>query len=166
MSLSDDIWAALKKKEKKEKKTTVNTTKAGNKTTTKTPVKSSGTTKKSSSGNLSDDIWSALDDIAPVKSTPVSSNITSRLTSDIAPTKAKDDKWYDGWFQKGALEDGYDFGDITKVILGTTADIGQDLTQGAIGIVEKGIDFLTVNAGNITKAMYYQNGGGFNMGQA
>ena len=40
------------------------------------------------------------------------------------------------WFNKGALDDGYDFGDITKTILGTGADLYQDFTTGLKKIPE------------------------------
>ena len=40
------------------------------------------------------------------------------------------------WFQPGVFEDGYQFGDITKAISGSGADIGQDLTSGVLGIGE------------------------------
>ena len=164
MSLNSDFWAALKKKEKEEKSSVNTTTKATTKTTAKTTTKTTSQKSTKSTGNLSADFWSALDnDIAPVVNNPVRSSITNRMTvSDIAPVNEKQ-KWYQGWFQKGALEDGYDFGDITKTILGTTADVGQDLLQGGLGIIEGGIDFLAANAGNFAKAQYYQNGGGLNV---
>jgi hypothetical protein len=54
---------------------------------------------------------------------------------DIAPVKEKRT-----WFQKGAFSDGYDFGDISKTILGTAQDVRENLYTGALGIVEKTID--------------------------
>jgi hypothetical protein len=44
------------------------------------------------------------------------------------------------WFQGGSFEDGYQFGDVTKAILGTTADIASDLVGGAAELVEGTID--------------------------
>lgn len=44
------------------------------------------------------------------------------------------------WFEKGAFEDGYQVGDITKTILGTVKDARTDATAGALGIIESGID--------------------------
>lgn len=47
-----------------------------------------------------------------------------------------------GWFQKGAFEDGYQYGDASKAILGTGQDIKQNAVTGAVGIGEKALDFL------------------------
>lgn len=68
------------------------------------------------------------DDIAPVKST----------------TKKTDER---KWFEKGAFEDGYQFGDITKTILGTVTDTAENLGTGIIGMGEKIADAgLTLGA--------------------
>lgn len=57
---------------------------------------------------------------------------------DIAPVKGGLD-----FFQKGAFEDGYQIGDVTKAILGTTADIGAGVVKGAAklagGIADAGM---------------------------
>lgn len=57
---------------------------------------------------------------------------------DIGPVKKR--KWYDGYFQKGLLEDGWQFGDLTRSLVGTMADLSTDATAGAMGIVENTID--------------------------
>ena len=44
------------------------------------------------------------------------------------------------WFQKGAFEDGYQFGDILKTIRATSRDVSTNLFAGATGIAEKAID--------------------------
>ncbi len=36
------------------------------------------------------------------------------------------------WFQSGAFSDGYQFGDVTKTILGTAGDIGSNITKGVL----------------------------------
>ena len=59
--------------------------------------------------------------------------LATKSDEDLAPVKRT-------WFKKGAFEDGYDFGDITKTILGTTTDLTQDLGAGILGIGEKTID--------------------------
>ena len=46
------------------------------------------------------------------------------------------------WFQKGAFSDGYQFGDLTKTILGTGRDAKEDAVAGAVGVGEKALDFL------------------------
>ena len=40
------------------------------------------------------------------------------------------------WFQKGAFEDGYQFGDVTKSILGSVRDVRENLATGVLGIGE------------------------------
>jgi hypothetical protein len=164
MSLYSEYMALRKKRleeESKEIKSANNkATSTASKKTGSTGNKAKTTTKASGSALLDDYLGLREDRI--FKNTdfaPVVERVKSRMTTDIAPVKKKEN----GWFQKGAFEDGYDFGDVTRVILGTTADVGQDLIQGAVGIGEKAIDFFAVNAGNISKGMYYQNGGGYNV---
>lgn len=63
------------------------------------------------------------DDIAPVK-------------KDIAPTKKR------SWFDKGLFDDGYDFGDVSKTILGTVADVPLAVDRG-VGRLAEGVgDFI------------------------
>lgn len=60
-------------------------------------------------------------------------------TDDIAPVKTTTTKKEDDdrtWFSAGDLEDGYDFGDITKSILGTVGDIGVGAVKGVVKIGE------------------------------
>ncbi len=44
------------------------------------------------------------------------------------------------WFQSGYFEDGYDFGDVTKTILDTSVDVGENLVTGIIELPEQIID--------------------------
>lgn len=84
----------------------------------------------------------------------------------VAPVKEEeeeDEKWYEGWFQKGAFDDGYQFGDITKSILGSTTDIREDIGAGLIGMGEKALDALAWMGNAYSKGQYYQNGGGYNI---
>ena len=52
----------------------------------------------------------------------------------------KDDTEDRTWLQKGAFSDGYQFGDVSKTILGTAKDIRENLYTGVIGAAETGID--------------------------
>ncbi len=63
-------------------------------------------------------------------------NDNGGVTMVQAPT-AKDER---KWFQKGAFEDGYDFGDLTKTIVGTSRDITENLYAGILGIGESVVD--------------------------
>lgn len=53
---------------------------------------------------------------------------------DIAPVK-EDDSRLD-FFQKGAFDDGYQFGDVSKSILGTLGDAGLGIVKGFGGVAE------------------------------
>ncbi|MBQ9913048.1 MAG: hypothetical protein IJO73_02345 [Clostridia bacterium] len=48
------------------------------------------------------------------------------------------------WFKKGAFSDGYQFGDVTKTLLGTAADVGENIGTGIIGMGERAVDALTM----------------------
>lgn len=50
---------------------------------------------------------------------------------------AKDSSWYKRILQKPKVfEDGYNFGDVTKTVLGTTSDIGLGFAKGIAGVGE------------------------------
>lgn len=68
-----------------------------------------------------------------------------------------------GWFRKGLLEDGYDFGDVTKTILGTAADALEDLGAGIAEMPEKIIDAGATLAPYYRKAQLYQQAYGGNL---
>jgi len=75
-----------------------------------------------SRAKLGEDVFKD-DDIAPI-----------RTDSKEETTKKR------SWFEKGAFEDGYDFGDVTKTILGTNDDIGTNLLAGILGMGERVVD--------------------------
>ena len=137
MSLTSDYWKAKKKLEEEAK------------STAKTGGTSSGAnvTVSASTDSLTSDYLNAKKKLEE-EIAPISSRVTNRLTiSDIAPyvgliQKEEDEKqkWYQGWFQNGALEDGLSLENISKTILGTITDVGQDLATGIVGIGEKAVD--------------------------
>lgn len=54
---------------------------------------------------------------------------------DIAPVKEQEERT---WFKSSSyFDDGWDFGDVAKTILGSAGDVGQDLLTGVVGIGEK-----------------------------
>lgn len=75
---------------------------------------------------------------------------------DIAPvreveqTRDKEDKRT--WFQKGAFEDGYQFGDVTKTVLGSSQDLRENVAAGILGIGEKVVDAGAMALGVMSKA--------------
>jgi hypothetical protein len=73
-----------------------------------------------------------------------------RVRSTSSNTSKKNERT---WVNKGALDDGYDFGDITKSILGTGQDLVENLHTGVIGIGEKAIDAGAYAIGGIGGAL-------------
>ena len=70
------------------------------------------------------------------------------------------------WFQKGAFEDGYQFGNVLKTIVGTSADLKENLWTGIVGIGEKAVDSLVTIAPYMAEAQFNQNGGYYNPSNA
>lgn len=79
----------------------------------------------------------------------------SKEEEDIAPVKdtEKDtgDKDERRWFEKGAFEDGYQFGDVAKTIWGSSMDLGESVTAGILGIGEAVVDAGAYVAGGAAK---------------
>ena len=73
------------------------------------------------------------------------------LSPTIAPTKEDDTKDLFGmdFFQKGSFEDGYQFGDVTKAILGTAGDVGTNIIKGVAGVGEGIGDFIGYGAAGL-----------------
>lgn len=61
----------------------------------------------------------------------------------------KPKKKKDTWFDTGAFDDGYDFGDITKTILGTGTNVAQSFTKGVLGIGETALDLGTYGVSGV-----------------
>lgn len=80
------------------------------------------------------------DELAP------SSSFNMNFSSvDIAPTPtvSKEDEDEDEdrtWFDSGAFSDGYQFGDVTKTVLGTVGDVAVNVATGILGMGEKVVD--------------------------
>lgn len=70
--------------------------------------------------------------------------------NDIAPVRTDIKR---SWFKSGLFEDGYDFGDITKTILGTNKDFADDFFSGVAGIGEGVVDTAAYAAGGIAKKL-------------
>ena len=70
--------------------------------------------------------------------------------NDIAPVRTDVKR---SWFKSGLFEDGYDFGDITKTILGTNKDFADDFFSGVAGIGEGVVDTAAYAAGGIAKKL-------------
>ena len=69
-----------------------------------------------------------------------------------------------GWLKSSELfDDGWQFGDVTKTILGTAQDATTNALTGAIDIGEKAVDALAYVAPYIAQGQYYSNGGSFSI---
>lgn len=79
---------------------------------------------------------------------------TTTKKEDIAPVK-KEKK--NSWFNSGAFSDGYDFGDITKTILGTNKDVSENLSAGVARIAEGVIDLAPMAIGGVANMMGKDN---------
>lgn len=98
-------------------------------------------------------------------------NVPIYRQDDIAPVtttkkKKKDEEEDDRkWFQKGAFEDGYQFGDVMKTILGTASDVAENVGAGVLGMGEKALDAIAYVSPLLAKGQYYQNGGAYHDAQ-
>jgi hypothetical protein len=102
------------------------------------------------------------DDIAPVLQNAVK-KATEKSIATVKKTVGTVSDDERTWFQKGAFEDGYQFGDITKTILGSSQDLFDNALTGVLDIGEKAVDALATIAPYIAQGMYYSNGGGYNI---
>ena len=97
-------------------------------------------------------------ELAPVKQIDIS--------NEIAPVKSEEEKdWWETIVEKPkALDDGYDFGDITKTVLGTTADatlntaegifrVGEGIAKLSAGLVAEGIDLFNGGESEYTQGI-------------
>ena len=66
-------------------------------------------------------------------------------SDEIAPVKEEKRSW----FQKGAFEDGYQFGDLTKTIVGTVHDINENINEAIFDATENLIDTTAYGVGAI-----------------
>ncbi len=106
-------------------------------------------------GNLADDYFRAKQKLEKDKEEQQRIAEVERVKSeifngDIAPVKDDSEKWYDGFLQLGdALKDGYQFGDVTKTLLGTDRDILVNIPAGVVGWGENIVDAGATAIGNV-----------------
>ena len=91
---------------------------------------------------------------------PVSKKLTSSYKKKKKEEESKKER---KWFDKGLFDDGYDFGDVSRTILGTTTDVLENLGSGIIGMGEKAVDAMAYIAPYVENGQFYQNGGGYNL---
>lgn len=70
----------------------------------------------------------------------------------------------EGWFQESNLfDDGYQFGDVTKTVLGSATDLVENIGAGIMGMGEAALDALVTLSPYFAQGQYYANGGGYNL---
>lgn len=128
MSFTDDFLKGLDKRG-----VSINAPTQSNSTTTKKKKKKDTI---STSGDFTSDFFNGLQ----------KRNVQS-LSEDFAPirtvtTTKKKDEDERKWFNSGLFEDGYDFGDISKTILGSGTDFAENIGTSIMGMGEKAWDGL------------------------
>jgi hypothetical protein len=73
--------------------------------------------------------------------------------SGFAPIRSLNEEEERSWFKKGFFEDGYDFGDLTKTVVGSSADLYKNVVKGALNIGESVIDAGAYVAGGAGKLL-------------
>ena len=92
---------------------------------------------------------------------PIGKDKEERKAEDIAPVKTEEKER--SWFQKGEFEDGYQFGDLTKTILGSGNDLTKNVGAGIIGMGEKAVDALMYLAPSAYQSSMVQAGQSFDI---
>ena len=155
MSLTDEYYAAKKKrKEASQNKSSSTSSKPVDSLTS--GYYEAKTKRQTQSLHRNSRIIPTVD-IAPTMPNRLTIEEAMKLSAaakddDIAPVK--DER---KWFQKGQFEDGYQFGDITKTILGTGGDTGLNLLTGIVDMGEKAVDALAWLAPAASQSMQAQN---------
>jgi hypothetical protein len=154
MSSFDEKLEEELEKLKKKKKQTVTPSKPFGNSLSYLPGYASTTQKITSELSAFDD------DIAPLITSGLKKEILAPIRSKQEEETEKDRKW----FQKSSLfDDGWDFGDLTKTILGSREDLYKNIGAGLIGIGEKIFDTATTIAPYITQGMMNQSGMSYNI---
>ena len=63
--------------------------------------------------------------------------------------KEKKEKEQKAWFTGGAFSDGYQFGDVTKTVLGTVNDVNENVTQAVADATENLVDTAAYGIGQV-----------------
>lgn len=106
--------------------------------------------KPASSTRPAPDYWQ-------IKMNKLEAKKKKKKEEDIAPVANvnKDEGNKRKWFNTSVFDDGYQFGDVSKAILGTLTDVGEDLTTGVVGMGEQVVDALAGIAPAAMRAQYY-----------
>lgn len=87
--------------------------------------------------------WEEVDEVTIDKKADKKETLKPSDYDDIAPVKRT-------WFSKGAFNDGYDIGDVTKTILGTAGDLGLNAIHGVGSAIEGAGDLLTYGVAGVS----------------
>ena len=89
-----------------------------------------------------------------VKAAGKKATITSKV---ITPDKEDNEDKKRTWFSSGAFSDGYDFGDVTKTILGSATDLVSNFVGGALEMGEKAVDAGAFIVGGVGEMLGYDD---------
>lgn len=131
MSALDEIRKRRKQKEEEEQK------KKSTKTSAKTSTANGLEYINKQRQNLAS--TGKLDLNLPIKDDLLTSSPVVSKKKVEAPTK-NDTPWYKKVFTKGEFDDGYQFGDVTKTILGTSTDLVSEVGKGILSPIESVVD--------------------------
>lgn len=93
--------------------------------------------------NLQDSVYVVEENGKKVNNDNFNRIIAPIYQQSITPILQKKKQKEPTWFQSGAFSDGYDFGDVTKTLLGTGIDATVNYTKGILGVPEGMLDFGT-----------------------
>ena len=128
MSYSSDYFNAInKRKKKEEEKKSQSVDKSSNKSSNKSYASEYFEAMQS----LESPLDTFMNDIAPVKN----------------QTEQKKQKWYEGWLDTGAFDDGYQAGDLIKTMVSSGADLKTNFGGGVLEIGEGLVDSLAYLGG-------------------
>ena len=123
----------LEEEEKKNKKTTKTTSESTSRTSSSSKNFDMGEYLKLREQRIANGETMSFEDIAPIGTT-ISTPQEEKRT----------------WFKSGALEDGYDFGDVSLSIGQTTADVGMGVLQGLGNMAEGVTDLLLYGVSGVS----------------
>ena len=125
-------------------------------TTTTTKKTTAATTTKNTTSNFLQQIAEAQAEELEEEWGPSAYGGTTWLNEQVSGKNKDDDR---KWFDTGAFDDGYQFGDVFKTILGTATDVAENIGAGIVGMGEKALDAIAYVSPLLAKGQFYQNGG-------
>ena len=154
MSYTDKFFSELEKEKKKRKQLeysgSLYSPSSNSSINDSFPIR---TTVSDDKDDFTSRFFKELEKLESEKQSQSTTNRSSLLFDDEEEKEKEKQKWYQGWFDKGAFADGYQFGDISKTILGTVDDIGENVTSAVVDATENLIDTVTYGSTRFAKTL-------------